>query len=581
MLHSSRSFLTRLFQLSFITIFLPAGSVQATAQSSFYDEIYGRALRVDDTQPSNQSRRVTLLWMSYLSDPNQPSVLSDLANNQLKNNSNNEQAFQLLSKAFETSHHEYHTGLLLMSLAGYLSHWNRMEEIKNTLLADHPGDPSIMEVLMRAYQMGGKSQEAIEIIHRLYEGDKNNPAYTIQLAGLLNDAQKNDEAESILRDYLANHPTDKLVGQTYTALLMELGRSSEAISRAKELYALYPDDPMISRLFISTLTSAEQYDEVVDLLSRRIDRGGEADKDEFLQLLEIARKSSKEWVPFEEKLYPLLEKLKKRYPSEEEFQTLLMQHYIYLSDTTGLRKEVHSLVDSSIKAYPAYTILLNDYIKMNRIDSVAYVVNKGLIPYPNDPTFLFYDIVEDLMKENADKKAVMKKIDHALEVIPEDSRQYTEITVAKADILEEEGDWKGARPLYEQAVSRGHITASNNLAYFLTRHGTEEDLVYAEKLASIVIQAEPDNATYLDTYAWVLYKRKAYPLAKLYMKKAIEKSPTPDATYWAHYAEILTGAGDYEEAKKAWKKALELGYNGEEVDKGIKVILDLEKGAQN
>lgn len=547
-------------------------------QSAFFNELYGRALRVDDTLPSAQSKRMSLLWMSYLADPSQASVLTDLANINLREN-DNDKAYALLSRAFETSHHDFHTGLLLMSLAGYIDEWDKVEEVKEVLLGLRPGDPTVLESLMRVYQMGGKDSLAIDVVRKLRERDKGNPAYTFQLASMLGDSERFGEAETLLRGYLNEHPGDKMAYGMLFSLLSDSGQAEKAYELAQTLRDQSPDDPDFSRMLVGAFAAKGDYAAVAKLLSEAGSERG-ASPDVVSDLIRIARQTAKDAKALEVALLPILTGLKADHPGEEAYQSLLMQHYISLNDTAGLRREVHSLVDSSAKVRQAYDVLLDGYIKKTENDSVAYVVQKGLKAYPEDPVFLLYDIVGNLIKNPGGGEAVMKKIDHALSVIPADSRQALEIKVAKADLLEGEGKWEEARPLYEEAASRGHIGASNNLAYFLTKYGTPDDLAYAEKLASNVISAEPDNATYLDTYAWVLYKRGAYALAKLYMKKAIDRSPSPDATYWAHYAEILTAAGDYGEAKTAWRKALELGADSQEVETGIMKIIDLEKNAQ-
>ena len=51
---------------------------------------------------------------------------------------------------------------------------------------------------------------------------------------------------------------------------------------------------------------------------------------------------------------------------------------------------------------------------------------------------------------------------------------------------------------------------------------TPEDLQRAEEMSRLSNELEPDNATYLDTYAWVLFQQKRYDEAKQYMDKVVE-----------------------------------------------------------
>ena len=60
----------------------------------------------------------------------------------------------------------------------------------------------------------------------------------------------------------------------------------------------------------------------------------------------------------------------------------------------------------------------------------------------------------------------------------------------------------------------------NNYAYYLSLK--QKDLKRAEEMSRLSNELEPDNATYLDTYAWVLFQQKRYEEAKQYMDKVVE-----------------------------------------------------------
>jgi len=50
----------------------------------------------------------------------------------------------------------------------------------------------------------------------------------------------------------------------------------------------------------------------------------------------------------------------------------------------------------------------------------------------------------------------------------------------------------------------------NNYAYYLSEEKT--DLKKAEKMSAKAVEKEPNNSTYLDTYAWIFTNRKIIPL---------------------------------------------------------------------
>ena len=82
----------------------------------------------------------------------------------------------------------------------------------------------------------------------------------------------------------------------------------------------------------------------------------------------------------------------------------------------------------------------------------------------------------------------------------------------------------------------------NNYAYFLSLEG--RDLERALAMAGRAIVLEENNPTYLDTYAWVLYRLGRYDEAKKTMQQALslDRSKSPDLQL--HYGDILAALGE-------------------------------------
>lgn len=139
------------------------------------------------------------------------------------------------------------------------------------------------------------------------------------------------------------------------------------------------------------------------------------------------------------------------------------------------------------------------------------------------------------------------------------------------------GDTIGAFALYDQAIEidPNNVSILNNYAYFLTL--CNRDLDKAERMSAKTVQEEPQNATFLDTYAWVFYKRKEYTMAQLYIEMAIKNERRPSSDIYDHYGDILLAVGNKQEALKQWKKALELDAGNKELlEKVEKLALELQ-----
>lgn len=110
------------------------------------------------------------------------------------------------------------------------------------------------------------------------------------------------------------------------------------------------------------------------------------------------------------------------------------------------------------------------------------------------------------------------------------------------------------------------VMCLNNYAYFLSLD--KSDLKKAEKMSYRAITAEPDNATYLDTYAWVLYQQGRIEEAGIYIEQALRcdtDSTNLSGDIYEHAGDIYLALGRKTEAIGMWEKALLLGIDNEAI----------------
>ena len=114
-------------------------------------------------------------------------------------------------------------------------------------------------------------------------------------------------------------------------------------------------------------------------------------------------------------------------------------------------------------------------------------------------------------------------------------------------------------------VHRFSDQLKNTLAYMWAEQGT--DLEEASKLINEVLQNAPNNAAYLDTKGWILFKMKRPYDALQYLLKAAELDKDP--VVLDHAGDALAATGMQTEATEFWKKSYQLDPNPE-VEKKFK-----------
>ncbi len=108
----------------------------------------------------------------------------------------------------------------------------------------------------------------------------------------------------------------------------------------------------------------------------------------------------------------------------------------------------------------------------------------------------------------------------------------------------------------------------NNYAYFLSLEN--RDLDKALEMSRRSIDVEPTNATYLDTYGWILFMMGKYQESLSYIEKALRYIDTDSPDIYEHYGDVLYKCGETEKAAENWHKARQMNSTSKTLDEKIR-----------
>ena len=129
----------------------------------------------------------------------------------------------------------------------------------------------------------------------------------------------------------------------------------------------------------------------------------------------------------------------------------------------------------------------------------------------------------------------------------------------------------------------GYIWADHNLhldeAERMIRKALDEDRKQRRKAnANLDPEQDKDNAAYLDSMGWVLFKKKKYEEAKPFLLRAVEDKEGQHVEIYDHLGEVYMALGQKTEAIAAWKKAVAAaGSSRREQDKKAEVEKKLKQ----
>ena len=229
-----------------------------------------------------------------------------------------------------------------------------------------------------------------------------------------------------------------------------------------------------------------------------------------------------------------------------------------------------SHVNDSIPQKQIFNDIIGMEAYLKRADSVDKYTTIALERFPEDA---------ELRLQKASVTAYM--LEKPQEAIPlfEEALKYAKtdslrsvIYGAIGDNYHTLGDDRKCFKAYDKGMKLDttNVSIYNNYSYFLSLRN--ERLDKALEWAQKAVRLDPNNPTFLDTYAWVLYQLGRYEEARIPMRQAISLDSDNNKELYVHYGDILYKLGDRFMASYYWKKALENGYDAQEIENRLKQI---------
>jgi len=254
----------------------------------------------------------------------------------------------------------------------------------------------------------------------------------------------------------------------------------------------------------------------------------------------------------------IIEKLVSMHSEEPLFHLILAD--IYAKDKQykqAIEEYYLSLYSGYIKDDYVYNKLIQMYWQQENITELLEVTLAAIERYPFSPEFYYYQglALSTQGKYELSLECLLKGIDY----IFDNDLLKSDFYSLMGDILHKLENHQESDKSYIKALTYNpsNTLVLNNYSYYLSQR--EENLSEAKDMIvkCLVLSEGTQNASYIDTYAWVLYKLGEYNLAKDQIEQALkinDKSPV----ILDHYGDILHKLGMKEEALIHWKKSYEL-----------------------
>jgi len=456
------------------------------------------------------------------------------------------------------------------------------------------------------YSSLGDFEKATDALETMMKEVKGTDDYLFELAALYLYNKKEDAALKVYNRAEETMGVNEVSSFQKQRIYLEKGKLNEAIAEGEKLLQAFPDEERYVLGFAETLATVGQRSKAIQYIETFVKDHPEAGNSKMilagLYKDEGQEEKSRNYVlqvfddpavdvsskvlmmgtynatlsqnrtrkikdpELEVFVLKLFDKLESNYPNESNVHLVGGDLFMTLEKDEEAKREYLKTVRSGSASFEAWQNLLYLETQADQIDSVLAHSEEALEVFPNQAMIYYFNGFAHLRKKNYKEAAY--SLEQSKRLSATNPGFISELNSMLGDCYNGAKEYSKSDQAYEEALrfNPNNDMVLNNYSYYLSLR--KENLDKAEKMSSLLVKNFPDNASYLDTHAWVLYAREKYKEAKKVIEKAIQTGH-PTATHFEHYGDILFQLGDIDNAVKQWQKAKQRDAGNASLDKKI------------
>jgi tetratricopeptide (TPR) repeat protein len=463
---------------------------------------------------------------------------------------NNEKAVLYAQKAHTIDAKNRFYGILLAQLYERTKKYKEAIKVYEKIVDNHNGSDELLLNIANLQVFTNDFSGALKTYNKLEELYGLNEEIIRQKQLLFLKQNKLDEAILEWKKLIASNPEDPNLVVDLANLLFVNNRNAEAKKLLEETISKHPDSPY-ANLMLSEIYKKEGKNKEAKLELQKAFESPNLNIDAKIGVLISMIRQIQADTSINSDLISLGNTLVKVHPNEAK-------SYAMNGDILAIQEKKQLALSNYIKSIT----LDNSHFKiwqqiiflgseLNQNDTIIKYAEKAIEVFPTQPIFYYYAGSAFHHKKNYVK--AIEQYSTGKKITINNNELVVQFLSQLGDSFNELKNYTKSDSSYDEALTLDpeNVHVLNNYSYYLSLR--KEKLEKAKKMCETMLNKNPNEAAYLDTYGWVLYQLKDYENAKKYIEKALLK--TNDATIIEHYGDILFQIGDKTNALIQWKKA--------------------------
>ena len=468
------------------------------------------------------------------------------------------QGQEALEKAVASAPDNYWYSQGLASLYQQQNELDKAITLLEQMAVRFPGKQDPLFNLLDLYGRQEKYDEVISTLNRLEKRLGKNEQLSMEkfriYLQMKDDKKAFQEIESLVQEYPMDMRYQVILGDVY----LQNGKKQEAYDVYQKVLAAEPDNPMAIFSMASYYKQTGQeglYQQQLDtlLLNKKVTPDTKVNV--MRQMIVENEQADKDST----QIIALFDRIMKQEQDDPQIPMLYAQYLLSKNMEAESVPVLEQVVDLDPTNKAARMMLVGTAVRKEDYKQIIKVCEPGIEATPDALEFYYYLAIAYNQAEQPD--SVVSICKRALEHTTADSKKevVSDFYSILGDMYHTQKQMKEAYAAYDSALvyNPSNIGALNNYAYYLSVE--RRDLDKAEEMSYKTVKAEPNNATYLDTYAWILFEKGNYAEARIYIDNAMKSDDEKSDVIVEHCGDIYYMTGDVDGALSYWKKALEMG----------------------
>lgn len=462
--------------------------------------------------------------------------------------------------------------LLAANIYGSLTKFDKAAWAYETLLQEVPGTEEYLYELAAVYQYANKYDEAVKTYNRAENALGISEVSSVQKMRILIEQNKLKEGIAEGEKLINTFPGEERYVMAFAEILSQKGYRNDAIKYLEKFILENKDAGNAQMLLAGMYRDGGQEEKARPLLVKLFDNNAIEVSSKVIILAsynaELNQNKAKKISDPEKENFALMlfEKLSKENPTHPNVPIIGGDLYLAIGKNREAVKQYVQAVRTSEVNYEVWQNLIYLEVELEQFDDVIKHADQALELFPNQGMLHYFHGFAHLRKRHYQEAIV--SLEQAKRLSNSDSNFKSDISNMLGDAYNATKAFDKSDKAYDEALvlNPNNNAALNNYSYYLALRKT--NLEKAEKMSTLLTKNNPDNPTFLDTHAWVLYTREKYKEARRVIERAISTG-NANATHFEHYGDILFKLGDVNGAVQQWEKARGMNANSEILNKKI------------